>query len=103
MIIRTGAWDPKDAKIVHEDKNYTSDQLKTLAEKRYQAVISTVGHEVLISGSDDFTMFMWKPESEKTSMARLTVISSWSTMSCSLRTVDFWPVQVLTRASVYGV
>jgi len=71
-VIRTGAWDPKDAKIVHQDNNYTSDQLKTLAEKRYQAVIGTVGHEVLISGSDDFTMFLWKPESEKTSMARLT-------------------------------
>ena len=71
-VIRTGAWDPKDAKVVHEDKNYNSEQLKTLAEKRYKAVVSTVGHEVLVSGSDDFTMFLWKPESEKTSHARLT-------------------------------
>jgi len=71
-VIRTGAWDPKDAKVVHEDRNYSSEQLKTLAEKRYKAVVSTVGHEVLVSGSDDFTMFLWKPESEKTSHARLT-------------------------------
>lgn len=71
-VLRTGAWDPKDAKIVHEDKNYNSDQLKTLAEKRYKAVLSTVGAEVLVSGSDDFTMFLWRPESEKSSHARLT-------------------------------
>ena len=71
-VIRTGAWDPKDAKIVQEDSEQSSEQLKTLAEKRYKAVLATVGHEVLVSGSDDFTMFLWKPESEKTSQARLT-------------------------------
>lgn len=26
----------------------------------------------LVSGSDDFTMFMWKPEKEKKSIARMT-------------------------------
>lgn len=27
---------------------------------------------ILVSGSDDFTMFMWKPEKEKKSIARMT-------------------------------
>lgn len=31
------------------------------AKKRYEAV----GEEKLVSGSDDFTLFMWRPESEK--------------------------------------
>lgn len=28
--------------------------------------------EILVSGSDDFTMFLWKPEESKTPLARLT-------------------------------
>ena len=71
-VLRTGAWDPKDAKIVSEASSLTSEQLKAAAEKRYKTVLSTVGHEVLVSGSDDFTMFLWRPETEKTSQARLT-------------------------------
>lgn len=31
------------------------------AKKQYQSV----GEEILVSGSDDFTLFLWKPETEK--------------------------------------
>ena len=31
-----------------------------------------VGEEMLVSGSDDFTLFLWKPGSEKTPVARMT-------------------------------
>ena len=31
-----------------------------------------VGEEMLVSGSDDFTLFLWKPGSEKTPIARMT-------------------------------
>merc|ERR1711962_946392 len=47
-------------------------KLKALAEKRYNDVMKVVGEELLVSGSDDFTMFMWKPEHEKKSVARMT-------------------------------
>ena len=71
-VMRTGAWDPKDAKIVKDEKEMEPETLKTLAEKRYSDVLSVVGEEILVSGSDDFTLFLWKPGSEKTSFARLT-------------------------------
>ena len=71
-VIRTGAWDPKDAKIVHDDDDVAGDELKKRAESRYKSVISRLGAEVLVSGRDDFTMFLWRPETEKTSQARLT-------------------------------
>merc|ERR1711874_837569 len=71
-VMRTGAWDPKDAKIVHQDLETDTEKLRTLAEKRYENVLKVVGEEILVSGSDDFTLFLWKPGSEKTSFARLT-------------------------------
>merc|ERR1712154_174616 len=43
-----------------------------MSEKRYNEVMKTVGEEILVSGSDDFTMFLWRPGQEKTSFARLT-------------------------------
>ncbi|XP_034189286.1 notchless protein homolog 1 [Osmia lignaria lignaria] len=38
------------------------------AKKQYQSV----GEEILVSGSDDFTLFLWKPEKEKKPIARMT-------------------------------
>ena len=32
--------------------------------------LQVIGEEMLVSGSDDFTMFLWKPSSEKQSLAR---------------------------------
>merc|ERR1711915_768538 len=71
-VIRTGAFDPKDAKLVPDDEKIDGPKLRELAEKRYQDVMKVVGQELLVSGSDDFTMFMWKPEQEKKSIARMT-------------------------------
>jgi len=42
------------------------------AQKRYDAVRGTSSSEVLLSGSDDFTMFIWHPATEKKPLARLT-------------------------------
>ncbi len=47
-----------------------SEVNKTLAHKRYHQVISTVQDELMVSGSDDFTMFLWNPGKEKQSIAR---------------------------------
>uniref|UniRef100_A0A2S2QUI2 Notchless 1 n=1 Tax=Sipha flava TaxID=143950 RepID=A0A2S2QUI2_9HEMI len=48
-----------------------SDDMVADAKKRYDAVVQN-GGERLISGSDDFTLFLWAPESSKHSVARMT-------------------------------
>ncbi|CAH1713906.1 unnamed protein product [Aphis gossypii] len=50
------------------DKN---DNVLAEAKKRYEAAVAN-GGERLISGSDDFTLFLWAPESSKNSIARMT-------------------------------
>ena len=48
-------------------------ELKSRALKRYEIFLKGIGgYERLCSASDDFTIFMWKPETEKKSTARLT-------------------------------
>jgi ribosome assembly protein 4 len=42
------------------------------AFSRYQSVVSVVGGEILASGSDDFTIFMWRPKKSEKSLCRLT-------------------------------
>jgi len=71
-VMRTGAFDPKDAKVVAEDSLLPAEEAKANAESRYNAVLKVVGEEMLVSGSDDFTLFLWKPGSEKTPIARMT-------------------------------
>lgn len=36
-----------------------------VAEEKYKKVIEKTGGEILVSGSDDFTLFLWKPEKDK--------------------------------------
>ena len=43
---------------------FTESELQQNALKRYEAVCSK-GEERLVSGSDDFTLFLWHPEREK--------------------------------------
>ncbi|XP_076183363.1 notchless protein homolog 1 isoform X1 [Ptiloglossa arizonensis] len=45
-----------------------TDNLLEYAKIQYKSV----GEEILVSGSDDFTLFLWKPEKEKKSIARMT-------------------------------
>ena len=87
-VMRTGAFDPKDAKVVADDSLLPAEEAKANAETRYNAVMKVttdqldlfsnkslkqvVGEEMLVSGSDDFTLFLWKPGSEKTPVARMT-------------------------------
>jgi ribosome assembly protein 4 len=59
---------------------YTHEKctLKDLAEKRaaaterYAETIKLCGGERLLSGSDDFTLFLWKPLASKTPVCRMT-------------------------------
>ncbi|XP_076245673.1 notchless protein homolog 1 isoform X1 [Calliopsis andreniformis] len=60
-VLRTGPF--------HLGKNANENQNSVeQARKQYESV----GEEILVSGSDDFTLFLWKPEREKKSIARMT-------------------------------
>ena len=39
------------------------------------------GPEKLVSGSDDFTLFLWEPEDNKKPLARMTGLISQTSMS----------------------
>ncbi|KAF7269392.1 notchless protein homolog 1 [Rhynchophorus ferrugineus] len=69
-ILRIGAFDP--VKDSNKD-TYMNDKKKSkeFALNRYKQVTESVG-ERLVSGSDDFTLFLWNPEKDKKPIARLT-------------------------------
>ncbi|EFN86339.1 Notchless protein-like protein 1 [Harpegnathos saltator] len=58
-VLRTGPFNLESTR--------NSDPL-IYAKNRYESI----GEEILVSGSDDFTLFLWKPEKEKKSVARMT-------------------------------
>ncbi|XP_011500808.1 PREDICTED: notchless protein homolog 1 [Ceratosolen solmsi marchali] len=60
-VLRVGPF-----RIIRDENNSTDPQEYAL--KEYEAL----GEEKLVSGSDDFTLFLWKPEKEKKSVARMT-------------------------------
>ncbi|KAF5270442.1 hypothetical protein FQR65_LT05630 [Abscondita terminalis] len=64
-ILRIGPFDP-----INFQKNYTANDQK-FALDRYNDVVNSFG-ERLVSGSDDFTLFLWNPEQDKKPLARLT-------------------------------
>eukprot|EP00058_Branchiostoma_floridae_P026356 XP_002611847.1 hypothetical protein BRAFLDRAFT_83129 [Branchiostoma floridae] len=69
--IRTGAYDPAKASIVHKDTPEAAEEIKKKALERYNTAKGT-GTERLVSGSDDFTLFLWQPSLDKKSLARMT-------------------------------
>lgn len=42
----------------------------TLAKSKYEDIYKIDG-EILVSGSDDFTLFLWKPEKNKNSIGKI--------------------------------
>uniref|UniRef100_A0A0D9XTS9 NLE domain-containing protein n=2 Tax=Leersia perrieri TaxID=77586 RepID=A0A0D9XTS9_9ORYZ len=64
-VLRTGAYD-------HTGKTYsTADEMKEAALARYKKMRGNAP-ERLVSGSDDFTMFLWEPTISKQPKARMT-------------------------------
>jgi hypothetical protein len=53
----------------------TERELQLQALKRYEAVCSK-GEERLVSGSDDFTLFLWQPERDKKPICKSKVLIS---------------------------
>ena len=51
----------------------SQDECLEAARKRYDAALSACGgKELLVSGSDDFTLFLWDPASSKAPVTRMT-------------------------------
>ena len=55
-----------------EDLQEKPEVLKAKAERRYKQVLQVVQEELMVSGSDDFTLFLWQPASDKKSLSRMT-------------------------------
>lgn len=71
-VMRTGAFEPSKAQLVHEDHKLNSDQLKEVSLKRFKKVMSYVQDELMVSGSDDFKLLLWNPSKDKKSIATMT-------------------------------
>uniref|UniRef100_A0A0N4ZI08 WD_REPEATS_REGION domain-containing protein n=1 Tax=Parastrongyloides trichosuri TaxID=131310 RepID=A0A0N4ZI08_PARTI len=65
-VLRTGAFDLKNDCL-----SIPEDQVKEKALERYNAA-KGIEHEKLVSGSDDFTMFLWEPFDNKKPIGRMT-------------------------------
>ncbi|XP_058857336.1 notchless protein homolog 1 [Acipenser ruthenus] len=70
-VLRTGAFEPAEATVNLQDMRGSLDELKEKALQRYNSVRGQ-GPERLVSGSDDFTLFLWTPAEEKKPLCRMT-------------------------------
>ncbi|CAG0882842.1 unnamed protein product [Cyprideis torosa] len=74
-VLRTGGYDPTEAVLNPNVKPKCAGEEGAMAARlRYERFLSSLpsAEEILVSGSDDFTLFMWLPESSKKSTARMT-------------------------------
>lgn len=69
--LRTGAFEPAEASVNAQDLQGSLQELKDRAQRRYDLVRGQ-GPERLVSGSDDFTLFLWFPAEDKKPLARMT-------------------------------
>lgn len=72
-VFRTGIFDFNN-KLMDKNFDYESlspEEVKKIALERYHNVIGQDG-ERLVSCSDDFTLFIWKPEEDKQPILRMT-------------------------------
>nr|KAF6416608.1 notchless-like protein 1 [Molossus molossus] len=69
--LRTGAFEPAEASVNPQDLQGSLQELKERALSRYNFVRGQ-GPERLVSGSDDFTLFLWCPAEDKKPLARMT-------------------------------
>ncbi|XP_062508173.1 notchless protein homolog 1-like [Corticium candelabrum] len=66
--IRTGLFNPAHSSVVPQG---TANELASMAKERYLSAKGSKA-EMLVSGSDDFTMFLWNPSESKKPVAQMT-------------------------------
>ncbi|OQV16433.1 Notchless protein-like protein 1 [Hypsibius exemplaris] len=81
-VMRTGAVDPKDADVIHAADMDSPENLQKQALLRYNEFRKASGVERLVSGSDDFTLFLWNIETEKKPVERMTGHQGTVTQVC---------------------
>lgn len=69
-VLRTGCFD-HTKKVFDATNDQGLAEMKTYAQERYNKALDARG-EILVTGSDDFTMFMWQPKKQKKTLARMT-------------------------------
>ena len=71
-VMRIGAFEPKDASILPTTfSNVDPEKLKAEAKVKFD-LFSKSNPERLVSGSDDFTLFLWEPLKSPKSINRMT-------------------------------
>ncbi|KAK9412575.1 notchless protein 1 like [Crotalus adamanteus] len=70
-VLRTGAFEPAKASINPQDVSGSLAEIKQNALLRYNQIRGQ-GPERLVSGSDDFTLFLWLPAEDKKPLTRMT-------------------------------
>nr|XP_033778783.1 notchless protein homolog 1 [Geotrypetes seraphini]XP_033778784.1 notchless protein homolog 1 [Geotrypetes seraphini]XP_033778785.1 notchless protein homolog 1 [Geotrypetes seraphini] len=70
-VLRTGAFEPAEASVNAQDMCGSLEDLKEKALQRYNHVRDQ-RPERLVSGSDDFTLFLWVPAEDKKPLERMT-------------------------------
>lgn len=66
--LRTSCFEPRQ----NCKRPASLEEQKAMAQKRYEAALGGGGVERMVSGSDDFTMFLWQPAEDKKPIARMT-------------------------------
>uniref|UniRef100_A0A7S2VP14 NLE domain-containing protein n=1 Tax=Zooxanthella nutricula TaxID=1333877 RepID=A0A7S2VP14_9DINO len=65
-VLRSGPY-------THEEEKFKDlEEKRAAAKTRYADALARCGGERLLSGSDDFTLFLWKPLEQRTSLCRMT-------------------------------
>ncbi|EDO31555.1 predicted protein, partial [Nematostella vectensis] len=67
-VLRTGAFEPSKGTTL---QTMSAETLQSEASKRYKEAKGSKA-ERLVSGSDDFTLFLWEPEAKTKPIARMT-------------------------------
>jgi len=72
-VLRAGPFDYQNAASLYAVANTNNmDDMIAAAREKYQAFRQHHGEDRLVSGSDDFTLYLWHPESSKHPVKRLT-------------------------------
>lgn len=79
-VLRTGPFDHTCPKLE------TIENVKQRALDRYQEASQGEGGERVITGSDDFTMFFWKPFLSNKPIQRMTGKILYTFVMCSSKT-----------------
>jgi ribosome assembly protein 4 len=72
-LCRTGPYEPGNTNNISHNKFASPEDMHKAAVERYKNFMSANGgEEMMVSGSDDFTLFLWNPALDKHPLKRMT-------------------------------